>query len=1568
MGPLECDARGSLTVTFVSYAQNFEDVLLWRALRGVENGFYIDVGAAHPDLDSVTRAFYDRGWRGINVEPTAEFSLRLAAARPRDINLQLVLGEHPGEAELFVVDGTGLSTVMPAALDAISEAGFETHRAKIAMDTLANLCRKHSPETIHFLKVDVEGAEHAVLAGADFASFRPWIVLVEATAPMSSVMTHDAWEFILLEAGYRFVWFDGLNRFYVSSERHDALAHAFQTPVNVFDDFVRAGDTEWARRIQAAENEASDRVMKLLERAITAEVRADHEALSAARARVRIDETWREAEQLRAALQDERTQRLTAEAEAAAFAHRAKAAESDAAGQATHAKAETMRARYEQQRSAINEQLQQEAVTAFKAIQRSTSWRITAPLRRLRSRRNAAGPVITQPLLPEPPAELAIAHDSAMGTATSETAAARRERGPVSPRTKVHQYHSGAATGDAITNSMLLTRQRLRDLGYDSEIFVSFRDPALADELRLAEELPRHDRYVLIVRHSMGFDAFDTVASIPAPKILLYHNITPPELLQGDAFMQRYAILGREQLKKWRQLVCCSLADSEYNAIELRALGFHPVQVSNTLFNADALLARAAATPKVKDPGCFTILFVGRVVRSKGQAELVDVFAEFRNRYRKPCRLVLVGRHGDLKDDYFIAIKSRLKEYGIASDVVLTGAVSDDELHAWYASADVYLSLSRHEGFGVPLIEAMAHDLPVLALPAAAVPYTLSGTGGLLADDAIDSVVGRLLDLAKGEEHQVGLIARQRAALERVRWERHKGAFMQALAAAGAAPPLPGETRALLSSSMTFTVTGHVSGSYSLATINRTLALALDVARPGDVRLAPVEGTPTTTISGISGQDLTEIEALVARPRPVTAPHVVISQHYPVYVPSDPGDLSLAYFFWEESVVPLKIIEGLNRNFRGVLAPTVFVAKTLIDSGLSLPVRVVGYAPRLEAFEALAFGRKSTGRNPFTFLHVSSGFPRKGVDVLLAAYARAFRNSDDVRLVIKVFPNPHNTVAQQIAELQGADTSAPAVTLIDEDIADTEILDLYRAADAVVLPTRGEGFNIPAAEAMAAGIPLIVTGHGGHLDFCDDLVRLIDYSFAPSGSHLAASGSLWAEPDVDDLARALREAVSHRLPRPRPARLPDAQTFAERIVTAAADLMLLPPSRPVRIGWVSSWGVRCGIAEYSRHLLDAMLAEDEPGADAGFPPEVTVLCDKRTAADAREALDVTILPSWDLFLLDGAKPLIRAVAETDPDVLVIQHQPGLIVWDSLAELLGSTTVRQRPVVLVLHTTQRILDIAEEDRGAIITALKGVARVVVHTVNDVNRLKKLGLISNVVMIPQGAVPLDEPAVLPIAPAEHNQVVIGCYGFFFSEKGILQLIEAFAQLRGRDDRLRLRLVNAQYGTAESAAEIARCRTAAEAAGVGDAVEWHTDFLPDRESRRLLSQCDLIALPYQTSKEGSSAALRMAMSAGVPVAVTPLPLFDEAGAAVFRFSGIESADIADGIAYLLDRPQQRQMIRTEMEAWMTSREWPLVAKRFRGMLVGLRVNWQGAGVTQPSATGGSSLQAAASAEILV
>jgi FkbM family methyltransferase len=221
--------------------------MLWRCLRDVRHGCYIDVGAAEPDVDSVTRAFYERGWSGINVEPSETYFPRLAAERQRDVNLRMALGEAPGECVFYLVlgrgpastDATGLSTLDRELAARHRAAGFAVKETRVIVSTLRDVCRQHVSGEIHFLKIDVEGAERDVLLGADFAIWRPWIVLLEATLPNSPEPSHEAWETLLLEARYRFVWFDGLNRFYLAEEQFARLSRHFQVPPNVFDEFRR---------------------------------------------------------------------------------------------------------------------------------------------------------------------------------------------------------------------------------------------------------------------------------------------------------------------------------------------------------------------------------------------------------------------------------------------------------------------------------------------------------------------------------------------------------------------------------------------------------------------------------------------------------------------------------------------------------------------------------------------------------------------------------------------------------------------------------------------------------------------------------------------------------------------------------------------------------------------------------------------------------------------------------------------------------------------------------------------------------------------------------------------------------------------------------------------------------------------------------------------------------------------------------------------------------------------------------------------------------------------------------
>ena len=369
-----------------------------------------------------------------------------------------------------------------------------------------------------------------------------------------------------------------------------------------------------------------------------------------------------------------------------------------------------------------------------------------------------------------------------------------------------------------------------------------------------------------------------------------------------------------------------------------------------------------------------------------------------------------------------------------------------------------------------------------------------------------------------------------------------------------------------------YRIIGHLGGSYSLATVNRDLALALELEHPGRVRVETVSGWREWR--HVPRAQLWPLLRL-RRTLPLQGPMVTISQHYPLHVPARCSEVNFALFFWEESLIPEETIAQLNAEFDGVLAPSRFVCNALQRSGLEIPVHVIGLAPDLSAFTDL---HRAAPDGVTRFLHVSSGFARKGIDVLLRAYATAFRQGDAVELVIKTFPNPHNHTAALLERWRDALPDLAPVRLIEADLPPRAVRALYSAADAMVLPSRGEGFNLPAAEAMAAGIPLIVSEVGGHADFCTRATaRLIACQPAPSRSHLARSGSMWAEPDPEDLAQALREVVQsgpELAARAERAKAAVAQMtparLAGRIATAVAETLRLsaapdchPPSEAV---------------------------------------------------------------------------------------------------------------------------------------------------------------------------------------------------------------------------------------------------------------------------------------------------------------------------------------------------------------------------------------------------------------------
>lgn len=346
-------------MTFISYAQNYEDVMLFRALRGIESGFYIDVGAQDPVADSVTKAFYDRGWRGINIEPAPHWHQKLEENRPRDINLRVAASDRHGTMRFYDVAETGLSTTQPEFASQSSEVGRQVLEYEVECRTLGEICEEHAVGEIHFLKIDVEGAEAAVLRGLPLDRVQPWVIVVEATLPNSQTPAWEEWQPLLDAHGYACVYEDGLNRFYLSP-RHPELKQALHFPPNVFDDFILQRTASALDYLQG-ENERREMALVELRAALNAQT-VDLKERDSLLAQQTLELRARESE---LSVLREEADRLRAEAD---HLH-------------VEAIAAELALNHQQKEIHARDQTIAEFAEAVRALHESVSWRVTAPLR-----------------------------------------------------------------------------------------------------------------------------------------------------------------------------------------------------------------------------------------------------------------------------------------------------------------------------------------------------------------------------------------------------------------------------------------------------------------------------------------------------------------------------------------------------------------------------------------------------------------------------------------------------------------------------------------------------------------------------------------------------------------------------------------------------------------------------------------------------------------------------------------------------------------------------------------------------------------------------------------------------------------------------------------------------------------------------------------------------------------------------------------------------------------------------------------------------------------------------------
>lgn len=760
----------------------------------------------------------------------------------------------------------------------------------------------------------------------------------------------------------------------------------------------------------------------------------------------------------------------------------------------------------------------------------------------------------------------------------------------------------------------------------------------------------------------------------------------------------------------------------------------------------------------------------------------------------------------------------------------------------------------------------------------------------------------------------------------------HQGSAAKALAEALSMPAPSQDAWGLK-----YCVYGHVEGSYSLAMVNRRLARVLDESFPGRVRFVPVETVPIEDLSKVPADDRKVIERLV-QPNKEAGAEVVISQHYPMHPPALSADVGLALLAWEESHLPPSTVDLLNERFDGVLAQVRSVQKSLVDSGVWKPSALTGLPVDLKAYEGVC-GRSGVAK---TFLHVSSCFPRKGIDVLLTAWSRAFSDTDAVELIIKTFPNPHNNVEAQVAELRRRHPRLAPIKIINKDIPPAELVDLFRTSDVMVLPTRGEGYNLPAMEALAAGLPLIVTGHGGHMDFCGpNEARLLDYEFQMSESHVKEGVSCWVNPSVEDLAEALREQARPERQAEIEARRIQGRLTARKVtdplrwsatISEFARTMLGPVDLgPVRTNWISTWAVRCGIAEYSRYLFEHM--------SSAARVEMTMLADDRVL-EAPESDEVRRLAAWRTGGNFSVERMLEVIAQEDAEAVVIQHQDGLISWPDLARLGMADELAERVSVVTLHTVRSLALLSEDERRFVLNGLSRFDRILVHTVGDLNELKQWGLVDNVALLPHGALRPTTAGPVIRELSSTSAPVIGCHGFFFDHKRIDNLIRAAAKLKTQWPSLRLRLVNARFPGGISDTAINHAERVAREVGMMNDIEWHTEFLSIEKIQGLLSDCDLLVLPYDETGDSVSGAVRVAMSSLSPLLATPVKIFSDVADAVSLVEDNDPDALALAIQKLLDSPNERLRVQKSMAHWLEVHDWNRIAATLEGMIKALAI----------------------------
>lgn len=309
----------------------------------------------------------------------------------------------------------------------------------------------------------------------------------------------------------------------------------------------------------------------------------------------------------------------------------------------------------------------------------------------------------------------------------------------------VPAFHRGDAIGDTASHlkKFFLTQ------GFHSQIYCLSRDSGLEEESMLFTSFPKPSPSDITILHfALPSPLTQAFIELPSKKIIVYHNITPPEFFsEFSPEMARISLLGKEELKSLIPHVSLVLADSEYNRQDILRLGFKRAEVFPLFIDYQKYnKAPSRFIYEIFRDERLNILFVGRIAPNKKIEELIKVTFYFKKYISPLVRLIVVGKTSTIPKYYQSLINLADAFYLMPEEICFTGHILDEEMFALYKASDIFLSLSEHEGFGLPFVESMIFDLPIVAYDCTAVPYTLGGAGLLIKNKRVD-YLGEMLNI-----------------------------------------------------------------------------------------------------------------------------------------------------------------------------------------------------------------------------------------------------------------------------------------------------------------------------------------------------------------------------------------------------------------------------------------------------------------------------------------------------------------------------------------------------------------------------------------------------------------------------------------------------------------------------------------------------------------------------------------------------------------------------------------------------------------------------------------------------